>query len=196
MDQYEYLRTAHRVYGKNISELSRQTGHSRNTIKKALRGEAWGYSEREQQLFPVMGPYRCFVEEWLKKDKEQPKKQRHTARRVYNRLRTEQGYQGSESNVRRYVRMIRMELGLDLSSQVFIACEPTAGQEAEVDWGTATAVLGGESVRLKFFCMRSKFSGKHFVRFYPASASRHFLTPTSRPSSFLVGFFRCRSTTI
>ncbi len=167
MDQYEYLRTAHRVYGKNISELVRQTGHSRNTIKKALRGEPWGYKEREQQLLPVLGRYRSTIEEWLRGDKEQPKKQRHTARRIYNRLRVEQGYQGSESNVRRFVREMKMELGLHLSSQVFISCEAEAGQEAEVDWGTATAVLGGKAARLKFFCMRSKFSGKHFVRFYP-----------------------------
>lgn len=189
MDQYEYLRTSHRVYGKSISELARQTGHSRNTIKKALRGEAWGYSERDQQLFPVLGPYRCLIEEWLKKDKGQPKKQRHTARRVYNRLRTEQGYQGSESNVRRYVRMMRMELGLDLVGQVFIACEPDAGQEAEVDWGTATAVLGGETVRLKFFCMRSKFSGKHFVRFYPCERQQAFFDAHMKAFEFFGGIF-------
>jgi hypothetical protein len=98
MDQYEYIRTAHRVYGKNISELARQTGHSRNTIKKALHGESWGYREREQQSFPVLGPYRSLIEAWLRADKEVPKKQRHTARRVYNRLCTEQGYQGSVIN--------------------------------------------------------------------------------------------------
>jgi DNA-binding transcriptional regulator YhcF (GntR family) len=129
MDQYEYIRTAQRVYGTSISELARQTGYSRNTIKKALRGEAWGYKERDEQQFPVLGPYRALIEEWLKKDKEQPKKQRHTARRVYNRLRAEQDYVGSESNVRRYVRMVQMELGLDLSCQVFIPCAPDAGQE-------------------------------------------------------------------
>jgi transposase len=112
MDQYEYIRIAHRVYGKNISELARQTGHSRNTIKKALRGEPWGYKEREQQQFPVLGQYRSIIEEWLRSDKGQPKKQRHTARRVYNRLRVEQGYQGSESNLRRFVREVKMELGL------------------------------------------------------------------------------------
>ncbi len=189
MDQYEYIRTAQRVYGKNISELARQTGHSRNTIKKALRGEPWGYSEREQQQFPVLGPYRPLIEEWLKKDKEQPKKQRHTARRVYNRLRTEQGYQGSESNVRRYVRMVQMELGLDLSSQVFIACEPEIGQEAEVDWGTAIAVVGGEKVRLKFFCMRSKYSGKHFVRFYPCERQQAFFDAHIQAFAFFNGIF-------
>jgi transposase len=189
MDQYEYIRTAQRVYGTNVSELARQTGHSRNTIKKALRGEAWGYSEREQQLFPVLGPYRKIIEEWLKKDKDQPKKQRHTARRVFNRLKTEQGYQGSESNVRRYVRMVQMELGLDLADQVFIACEPEAGQEAEVDWGTATAVLGGEKVRLKFFCMRSKYSGKHFVRFYPCERQQAFFDAHIQAFIFFGGIF-------
>jgi transposase len=189
MDQYEYIRTAQRVYGKNISELARQTGHSRNTIKKALRGEAWGYREREQQLFPVLGPYRAIIEDWLKKDKDQPKKQRHTARRVYNRLRTEQGYQGSESNVRRYVRMLQMELGLDLSKQVFIACEAEAGQEAEMDWGSATAILGGETVRLKFFCMRSKYSGKHFVRFYPCERQQALFDGHVKAFEFFGGIF-------
>jgi transposase len=189
MDQYEYIRTAHRVYGKNISELARQTGHSRNTIKKALRGEAWGYKEREQQVFPVLEPYRCIIEDWLKQDKQQPKKQRHTARRVYNRLRTEQGYQGSESNVRRYVRMVKMELGLDLPSRVFIACEPETGQEAEVDWGTAIAILGGEKVRLKFFCMRSKFSGKHFVRFYPCERQQALFDAHVKAFEFFCGVF-------
>ena len=189
MDQYEYIRTAQRVYGKNISELARQTGHSRNTIKKALRGEAWGYRERTQQIFPVLGPYRSLIEEWLKKDKDQPKKQRHTARRVYNRLCTEQGYQGSESNVRRYVRLVQMELGLDLAGRVFIACEPEAGQEAEVDWGTATAILSGERVRLKFFSMRSKYSGKHFVRFYPCERQQALFDAHIQAFRFFGGIF-------
>jgi transposase len=189
MDQYEYIRTAHRVYGKNISELARQTGHSRNTIKKALHGESWGYREREQQSFPVLGPYRSLIEAWLRADKEVPKKQRHTARRVYNRLRTEHGYQGSESNVRRYVRLVRMELGSDPGREVFIACEADAGEEAEIDWGTATAVVGGEKVRLKFFCMRSKYSGKHFVRCYPCERQQAFFDAHIKAFDFFGGIF-------
>jgi len=39
MDQYEMIRTGCRVYGQNISEMARMTGHSRNTVKKAIRGE-------------------------------------------------------------------------------------------------------------------------------------------------------------
>jgi hypothetical protein len=60
MDQYEFVRTAHRVYGKNISELARMTGHSRNPVKKAIRGESWGYKERNRQSFPALDSYLRF----------------------------------------------------------------------------------------------------------------------------------------
>ena len=56
MDQYELVRTAHRVYGKNISELSRMTGHSRNTIKKAIRGELWDIRSESISLFLCLNP--------------------------------------------------------------------------------------------------------------------------------------------
>ena len=189
MDQYEYIRTAHRIYGKNISELARQTGHSRNTVKKAIRKQPWCYKERKRQPFPALGAYLLNIKEWLTKDKEQPRKQRHTARRVYNRLKVEHSYQGSESSVRRYVRMARLELGLDPTCRAFIPCEPDAGREAEVDWGTATAVLAGEPIRLKFFCMRSKFSGKHFVRFYPCERQQAFFDAHIKAFEFFGGIF-------
>ena len=165
MDQYEMIRTGCRVYGQNISEMARITGHSRNTIKKAIRGEPWGYKERAHQPFPVLDKYLTVIDGWLTGDKDKPKKQRHTARRVYNRLVEEHCYKGSESTVRRYVRFAKMSLGIDTLC-AFIPCDPEAGHEGEVDWGTATAILAGEEIRLKFFCMRSKYSGKHFVRFY------------------------------
>ncbi len=76
VDQYEYIRTAHRVYGKNVSEIARETGHSRNTVKKVLRGEFTGYSPRKIQPSPVLGPYHEIIYRWLKEDIESPKKQR------------------------------------------------------------------------------------------------------------------------
>ncbi|MDY0252762.1 MAG: IS21 family transposase [Candidatus Methanomethylophilaceae archaeon] len=189
MDQYEFIRTAHRSYGKNISELSRITGHSRNTVKKAIRGEAWGYTERKKQAFPVLGPYLSIINEWLRQDKEQPKKQRHTARRIYNRLRNEYEFTGGESTVRRYVQLARLEFGLDPASRAFIPCEPEVGREAEVDWGTATAILGGDTVKLKFFCMRSKFSGKHFVRCYRCERQQAFFDAHTKAFEFFGGIF-------
>ena len=81
VDQYEYIRTAYRVYGKKIRQIARDTGHSKNTIKKALHSQFVGYQPRARQPYPVLGPYLGIVDSWLKADKHSPKKQRHTARR-------------------------------------------------------------------------------------------------------------------
>ena len=188
MDQYELVRTGYRVYGKNISELARLTGHSRNTIKKAIRGELWGYKERNHQSFPALGDYLASIDRWLESDKEKPAKQRHTAHRIYNRLVDEHGFKGGESTVRRYVRFAKMRLGIETAC-AFIPCDPEAGHEAEVDWGTAMAIISGEEGRLKFFCMRSKFSGKHFVRFYPCERQQAFFDAHMRAFAFFGGVF-------
>lgn len=86
MDQYEHIRTAHRVYGQSISEIARITGHSRNTIRKALSETYDGYSLRQYQPFPVLGPFQKTIDVWLSDDRERPRKQRHTARRIFDRL--------------------------------------------------------------------------------------------------------------
>jgi len=188
MDQYELVRTGYRVYGKNVSELARLTGHSRNTIKKAIRGEPWGYKERQHQSFPALGDYVATIDSWLENDKEKPAKQRHTAHRIYNRLVDEHGYKGGESTVRRYVRLAKLRLGIETPC-AFIPCDPEAGHEAEVDWGAATAIISGEEVRLKFFCMRSKYSGKHFVRFYPCERQQAFFDAHACGFAFFGGVF-------
>ena len=188
MNQYESIRTGYRVYEQNISELARATGHSRNTIKKAIRGEPWGYKERNHQPFPALGDYMVIIDNWLKSDRGTPKKQRHTAHRIYNRLMEEHGYKGGESTVRRYVRFAKMTLGID-APRAFIPCNPEAGHEVEVDWGTATAIIAGEELRLKFFCMRSKYSGKHFVRFYPCERQQAFFDAHIHAYSFYGGIF-------
>jgi transposase len=188
VDQYSYIRTAHRVYGKRIKQIARETGHSKNTIKKVLRGEYSGYTPRIEQPYPVLGPYLNTIDQWLQDDKKQPKKQRHTAVRVFNRLKAEHDFQGAETTVRRYVREAKLRLGVG-SAQVFIASDPQAGIEAEVDWGRCIAILGGIETWLKLFCMRSKFSGKHFVRCYPCERQQALFDAHIRGFTFFGGVF-------
>lgn len=188
VDQYSYIRTAHRVYGKRIKQIARETGHSKNTVKKVLRGEYSGYKARIDQPYPVLGPYLKIIDQWLQDDKKQPKKQRHTAVRVFNRLRAEHDFQGAETTVRRYVREAKLRLGVG-SAQVFIASDPQAGIEAEVDWGRCMAILGGIETRLKLFCMRSKFSGKHFVRCYPCERQQALFDGHIHGFTFFGGVF-------
>jgi transposase len=188
MDQYGYIRTAKRVYGKGIRQIERETGHSRNTIRKVLRGEPYGYARRAHQPFPVLGAYMGMIDKWLEGDKEGPRKQRHTAKRIYDRLVVEHGFAGSETTVRRYVREAKVRLGVG-APKAFIPLEPQVGEEAEVDWGTAVAVVSGEVGRYKFFCMRSRFSGKHFVRFYPCERQQAFFDGHMRAFEFFGGVF-------
>ncbi len=188
VEQYSYIRTAHRVYGKRIKQIARETGHSKNTIKKVLRGEYSGYKPRDVQPYPVLGPYLQLINQWLTDDKQRPKKQRHTAVRVYNRLRQEHNFKGSETTVRRYVREAKLRLGVG-AQQVFIPSDPQSGVEAEVDWGQCIAILGGVETKLKLFCMRSKFSGKHFVRCYPCERQQALFDGHIRGFSFFGGVF-------
>jgi transposase len=188
VDQYQYIRIAYRVYGKKIREIARETGHSKNTVKKAVKQEFIGYKSRDNQPFPVLGPYLKLIDGWLENDKKMPKKQRHTATRIYNRLKKELDYKGGGTTVRRYVREAKLRLGLN-GQQVFIPSDPHAGQEAEIDWGSCSAVLGGQLVKLKHFCMRSKFSGKHFVRCYPCERQQALFDGHIQAFSFFGGVF-------
>lgn len=188
MDQYEYIRTAHRVYGKSVRLIARETGHDRKTIRRVLRGEMSGYPKRAYQPYPVLGPYLRLIDDWLEGDRAVSAKQRHTATRIYQRLVSEEGFTGSESAVRQYVRLAKIRLGVG-SPRAFIPLDPDCGKEAEVDWGCAQAVIGGEEQRVKFFCMRSKYSGKHFVCCYPCERQQAFFDGHLRAFAFFGGVF-------
>ena len=188
MDQYGYIRTAHRVYKKSIKQICRETGHSRETVRKVLRSEPFGYSPRTYQPYPVLGPYLPVIDQWLEEDKKRPKKQRHTARRIYDRLVREYGFTGGRSTVRHYVRGAKVHLGLNVA-KAFIPLDPEVGREAEVDWGTALAIIGGKPTTVKFFGMRSRYSAKHFVRCYPCERQQAFFDAHLHAFVFFGGIF-------
>ncbi|MCP4138774.1 MAG: IS21 family transposase, partial [Chloroflexi bacterium] len=188
MSQQDFIRTAHRVYGKSIRQMEKETGHSRNTIRKMLNGEYKKYKARDNQVYPALGDHLETIEKWLKGDLTNPRKQRHTARRVYNRLVTEHGFTGAESTVRAHVRKAKMNLS-ECDDKAFIPLCPKIGQEAEIDWGTASAVIGKDLTRIKFFCMRSKYSGKHFVRCYPCERQEALFDAHIHAFEFFGGIF-------
>jgi len=188
MDQYSFIRTAHRVYGKSIRQISRETGHSRETIRKVLRQGPFGYTSRQRQAYPMLGSYLSVIDRWLEEDKSRPKKQRHTARRIFHRLVREHGFTGCESNVRHYVRGAKVRLGLH-GAKAFIPLDPEVGREAEVDWGTAQAIIAGKPTTIKFFAVRSRYSAKHFVRCYPCERQQAFFDGHLHAFAFFGGIF-------
>lgn len=173
MNQYELIKTANRVYGKSIRGIAKEYGHSRKTVRKALRGVSPEYKRKKALASPVMGPYREVILSWLRSDLDAPQKQRHTAHRVFTRLVEEAEFSGAESTVRRYVRKLRIEAGL-YNKEAFVPLDVDAGKEAEIDWGKAVVIMAGEQRVVNLFCMRPKYSARDFVRAYPHARQEAF----------------------
>src|SRR5712692_7744811 len=105
VELFEQIRRDCEREGLSIRALAERHGVHRRTVRQALAA-ALPPPRRcpERRLAPKLGPYRALIEEWLRADREAPRKQRHTARRVWQRLVDEQGAVVSERQVRRYVR--------------------------------------------------------------------------------------------
>jgi len=136
---------------------------------------------------PKLGPYRAVIDEILKADREAPRKQRHTARRIWQRLVEEHGAGVSERQVCRYVHDKRRELG-DVG-EVFVPLISDAGVEAEVDWGEATVVLRGEPVVVHLLEMRACFSGAALVIAFQDETQQAFLEGHVRALEWHGGVF-------
>ena len=116
------------------SQIQRETGHHRKTIRQALEdGSVPQYALKRSRPSPVLDPVKPIIDRWLAEDEARPRKQRHTARRIYERLTTEYGFTGGESTVRRYVGQRRKRM----RSQVFIPLAYAPGRTGQVDFGEA-----------------------------------------------------------
>ena len=121
-----------------------------------------------------MGPYKEIVRGWLVADREAPRKQRHTARRVWQRLRDEHGADVAESTVRAFVAEVRAELD-NAARAVTIPQRHEPGDEAEADFGEFEAWIGGVPMRLWMFCLRLSCSGRGFHVAFAHQAQEAFL---------------------
>lgn len=188
MDDYEYFRIAHYKYGHTIRKISRDTRKARPTIRKALAGQEPSYHLKEAREKPVMKAYVEAITNWLLGDKEAPAKQRHTAKRIYERLIEEYEFQGSESIVRKTVRELKEELHL-VYHEAFIPSDPAKRNGAEVDWGEVWIKLKGIDQKVYMFCMRSKYSGKLFAKLYPVMLQECFFNGHIEAFAYFGGVF-------
>ena len=97
VEDYRKIRIAHRD-GMSIREIARKFHHSRRKIRQVLREpEPRGYLRQKDPPAPKLGPFKPFILQILADDQQAPRKQWHTAAKIYRRLRDEQGYQGGST---------------------------------------------------------------------------------------------------
>ena len=147
----ERIRYAHFRDGSSIRELARTLHHSRTTIRRALDDPGpWTYRRTRRRPAPVMDAVAPLIEAWLAADALVHRKQRHTARRLYQRLRDEHGFTGGEPTVRAWVRAHRRASLRGVT--IPLAHDP--GAEAQADFGEARVLLAGVETTVERRCER------------------------------------------
>ena len=178
MADYEFIRRLIVEHKLSAREVARQFHFSRRTVKAALEWDgsedAHRYKRRQPPPRPKTGIYVAIIDGWLLADQQVHPKQRHTAKRIWQRLREEYGADLAETTVRQLVAQRRAELA-PRSRQVFLMLTFQAGDLAQVDWGEAQAVIAGVKRKIYVFCMRLGYSTAPFMMTFPSMRMECFL---------------------
>ena len=164
VELFEQIRRDRDREGLSIRALAERHGVHRRAVRQALLSPLPPAKRSPvRRPAPKLGAYRAIVDAWLEADREAPRKQRHTAKRIHRRLIDEHGAEVAETTVRDYVRARRRAMGWPVGD-VFVPQVHAPGVGAEVDWGQARVELAGVATTAHLFVMRASFSGAAFCQ--------------------------------
>ena len=170
MEIYGRIRRAVLVEGRSQRSVAREFGLARVTVRKMLGYSIPpGYRRKEPVKRPKLGPWMGVIDAILEEDKSQPAKQRHTAQRIFDRLRGEHGFSGGYTIVKDYVRSASLR-----QREVFIPLAHVAGT-AQADFGEALVIVGGEERKAHYLAIDLPHSDDCFVTAFPAETTEAFL---------------------
>src|SRR6516225_6763679 len=182
MESWAEIRRRVLVDGLSKRAACRQYDIHWDTLRKILEHpEPPGYRRTAPRPRPKLDPLLPVIDQILEADKRAPKKQRHTARRVFERLRDEHGYPGGLTVVKQAVAAWRLR-----SAEVFVPLAHRPG-EAQVDFGQAAVTLDGQTTTVALFVMTLPYSDAVFVSAFPRECTEAFLEGHARAFEFFGG---------
>ena len=174
MQLYEQIRRVEEREKLSIRALSRRFGVHRRDVRAALEAAVPAPPKTPERPAPKMDRFKAIIDGWLEADRSLPRKQRHTARRVWQRLVDEHDADVGESTVRRYVKVVRERQTTPLI-EVAVPQHHPLGAEAEVDFGSIHVYFNGVLTEMAMFILRLSASGRAYPRAYLNEAQEVFL---------------------
>jgi transposase len=169
VELYAQVRYAVQIQGLSQREAARRFGIDPRTVAKMMRFSVPpGYRRTKPPVKPKLDPFLPIIDQILADDKGRPKKQQHTAKRIFERLRAEHGFTGGITIVKDYVAGWRQR-----SQEVFVPLAHPPGH-AQADFGEAIAIIGGNERKIHFFAFDLPHSDACFVMAYPAETTEAF----------------------
>jgi transposase len=169
MQEWTEIRRKVLVDGASKRSVMRDYGISHETLQKMLsHPEPPGYRQSVPRPKPKLEPYLGVIAEILAADRDAPPKQHHTAKRIFERLRDEHGYDGGLTQVRVAVARHKRH-----HQEVFMPLSQPAG-EAQFDFGEATVVIAGVMRKAAFAVMSLPHSDAFHISAYPRENTETF----------------------
>jgi transposase len=182
VDLYLKVRHAVRIEGLSERAAARRFGIDPRTVNKMMKFSVPpGYVRKKPPAKPKLDPFISVIDRILEDDKSRPKKQQHTAKRIFERLRDEHGFTGGITIVKDYVAGWRQR-----AQEMFVPLVHPPGH-AQADFGEAIGVIGGAERKIHFFAFDLPHSDACFVVGYPAETTEAFCDGHVRAFAFFGG---------
>jgi transposase len=190
VELFEQIRLEYEFGVGTIQGVARKLRVHRRVVREAIQSAIPARRKKTERPHMKMAPAVEFIDAILEADRKAPRKQRHTARRIWERIRAEvPGCTAADRTVRQYVEHRKEALGL-ARRETFVPQSYDWGVEAQVDWYEAYADLDGDRVKLQVFEMRSMASGAAYHRAYLRATQQAFLEAHELAFHYFGGVFR------